>query len=181
MIVSLTRRFDKGRHYFITAGQGFARPGINPADMIVTVARRLLANVAYKGFFHLLSANFIIGFLGFGSQLLVAKFLTPTELGEVRIIQSYVAVAAIIAGFGFNTAVLKLCSESRSLEEKSYIFARNIYYTIPFMAGTLCLVFILARHGLLSADPVVNRWMEVYMLAIPGIVGTSLTWYICRR
>lgn len=72
---------------------------------------QLLRDILNKGFFHLLSANFIIGFLGFGSQLLVAKFLTPVELGQIRTMQSFIGVATILAGFGFNTAVLKLCSE----------------------------------------------------------------------
>jgi len=82
----------------------------------------LFKDVEKKGFFHLVSANLIIGFLGFGSQLLVAKYLTPVELGQIKTIQAFINVATIIASFGFGISVLKLCSEKKSLEEKAYIF-----------------------------------------------------------
>ncbi len=135
---------------------------------------QLLTNIKKKGFFHLLSANFIIGFLGFGSQLLVAKFLTPIELGQIKAIQSFIGVGAILAGFGFNTAILKLCSEKRSSEERAFIFKQNFYYTIVpillVLAGFVCL----AKFGLLSPDKTINKWLPLYMLVIPALVYTSL-------
>ena len=88
----------------------------------------LLRNVTDKGFFHLLSANVLMGFFAFGSQLLVAKFLTPLELGQIKTMQAILGVATIAAGFGFNTAVLKLCSEARPSNEKYYIFKKNVLY-----------------------------------------------------
>lgn len=144
---------------------------------IVTSKRKilqLLKDITAKGFFHLLSANFIIRFLGFGSLLLVAKFLTPTELGQIRVMQSYIAVAAIVAGFGFNTAVLKLCSEKRPIEEKSYVFNRNAFYTGLFIIPTLFVLFLLSNFGLLSTDPIINRWFILYIIVIPATVYTAL-------
>lgn len=135
---------------------------------------QLLSNITEKGFFHLLSANFIIGFLGFGSQLLVAKFLTPIELGQIKAIQSFIGVGVILAGFGFNTAVLKLCSEKRPSKESAFIFKQNFYYTIVpillVLAGFVCL----AKLGLLSPDKTINNWLPLYMLVIPAFVYTSL-------
>lgn len=81
---------------------------------------KIIGNIREKGFSHHLSANVIIVFLAFGSQLLVAKFLTPSELGQIKAIQSFIGVCPILAGFGFNTAVLKLCSEKRFREKNSY-------------------------------------------------------------
>jgi len=135
---------------------------------------QLLRNITNKGFFHLLSANFIIGFLGFGSQLLVAKFLTAEELGQIKTIQSFIGVAIILAGFGFNTAVLKLCSEKRSSEERAYIFKRNFYYTSIPIFLVLIVLFILARLKFLSPDPAINKLLLPYMLVIPAMTWTSL-------
>ena len=135
---------------------------------------QLLANITGKGFFHLLSANFVIGFLGFGSQLLVAKFLTPIELGQIRTIQSFIGVGIILAGFGFNAAVLKLCSEKRSSEERAFIFKQNFYYTIVPILLVLTSLFCLAKFGLLSPDNTINKWLPLYMLVIPATVYASL-------
>lgn len=135
---------------------------------------QLFANITKKGFFHLLSANVIIGFLGFGSQLLVAKFLTPIELGQIKAIQSFIAVGTILAGFGFNTAVLKLCSEKRASEERAFIFRQNFYYTIVPVLLVLAGLFCLAKLGLLSPDKTINKWLPFYMLVIPAATYTTL-------
>ena len=134
----------------------------------------LLTDITNKGFFHLLSANFIIGFLGFCSQLLVAKFLTPIELGQVKTMQSFIGVATNFAGFGFNTTVLKLCSEKRSLEERAFIFKQNFYYTTIPILFVLVLLFLLAKLGLFSPDRAINKWLSLYMFVIPSMTYTSL-------
>jgi O-antigen/teichoic acid export membrane protein len=105
---------------------------------------------------------------------MVAKFLTPLELGQIRTMQSFIMLACILAGFGFNTAVLKLCSENRPVEEKDFLFKQNFYYTIMPIAAVLLLIFMLSRTGLLSPDTAINRWLPLYMLVIPAMTYTSL-------
>jgi len=134
----------------------------------------LFKDVEKKGFFHLVSANLIIGFLGFGSQLLVAKYLTPVELGQIKTIQAFINVATIIASFGFGISVLKLCSEKRSLEEKAYIFKRNLQYASIFILITLGFLLLIAELKLFSPDGAVNKWMPIYMFIIPASVYTLL-------
>ena len=73
-----------------------------------------LSSVNKKGFFHLLFANFFIQFVGFGSQFVVAWFLTPEELGQIKIMQTYLSVVLLFTTLGFTTSTLKLCSENRS-------------------------------------------------------------------
>jgi O-antigen/teichoic acid export membrane protein len=134
----------------------------------------LIEDITKKGFFHLVSANLIIGFMGFGSQLLVVKFLTPEELGQIKALQAFVAFAAVLAGCGFNTSVLKLCSEKRSVEEKAYIFRQNLLFSIIPTLVILCLLFLSAKLQVLSPDRTVNKWMLYYMFVIPAGVYTSL-------
>ncbi|MBU0581251.1 MAG: oligosaccharide flippase family protein, partial [Candidatus Margulisbacteria bacterium] len=135
---------------------------------------KILRNVEGKGFFHLLLANFFIQFIGFGSQLLVAKFLSPLELGQIKIMQSFIAVTSIFAGFGFNTSILKICAENRSLEQKQFIFKKNCYYSALPTLFVILVLFMLAKLQLLSPDKTVNKWMSIFVISIPAAVYTAL-------
>jgi len=135
---------------------------------------KLLLAVKNKGFFHLLSANFMIKFLGFGSQLVVAKFLSSVDLGRIKAMQSIIAIAVIFAGLGLNTAVLKLCSENRTLGEKSNILKVNIKLSLVGIVIALSIISLLAILGVLSPDEEINRMMLIFMLSIPSAVIASL-------
>jgi len=134
----------------------------------------LLRSAREKGFFELLCVNFLTQFLGFGTILLVAKFLTPLEIGEIRILQSYAAVFAILAGFGLNTTVLKNCSENRDDQDRQRIlraaFGRSLIAT-----GIALLVLIgLCMGGLMTSSRHLSVWMIVYAVAIPFSVTTNI-------
>jgi O-antigen/teichoic acid export membrane protein len=132
---------------------------------------RLLSNqihsVAHKGFFHLLSANFFIQFLGFGTSLLVAKFLTPVELGEVRIIQSYFVVFSVMAVFGHSSAVLKFCSEEQSQAKRESILKAAVIRVFLFTSITFGLLGVLVYSGLLTSSRELAIWLLIYALILP--------------
>lgn len=131
-----------------------------------------LANFAHnlqaKGFFHLLSSKYILRFVGFGSQLLVIKFLTATELGQIKTIQSYLAVAALFATFGFNTSILKLCSEKIEPDLKAAIFKYNLKSSFLFLGITLLAVFLFSKFKILSPDDNINFWLPIFALSLPA-------------
>jgi O-antigen/teichoic acid export membrane protein len=127
-----------------------------------------------KGFFDLLSVNFLTQFLGFGSVLLVAKFLTPKELGDVKILQSYTALLVIFATFGFNASVLKLCAENRSDQEKAGILRLAVIRSSITTVITLLLTITLAMAGLITPSRHLSFWLTVYVCSIPMQVLTSL-------
>lgn len=132
-------------------------------------------NIRGKGFFNLLFVNFLTQFLSFGSVLLVAKFLSPTELGEIKIIQSYVGVFTIIASFGFNTAVLKMCSENRSEKEKSGILRLALGYAGISTIIALLLLVVLTLTGIItSLTKHTSYWLIVYACSIPMQVATAI-------
>lgn len=135
-----------------------------------SVLAALVLNAANKGVFHLFAANVTIGVLAFGAQLLVVKFLTPAELGYIKTLQSFMAIATLLAGFGFNTAVVKLCSEKNSPGARAYIFRKCFSYSLVPIAATM--LFLIAAAQLKWFSPVeeVNAWMPVYMLMVPGFV-----------
>ena len=137
--------------------------------------RIYLLRAFQRGFFHLLSANVLLGFLGFGSQLLVVKYLSPVELGQIRTMQSFLAVALVVGSFGFNTAVLKLCSENRPTHERAYIFKKNFLYSLVPTTGVLLGLFVCARLNLLSPDPAISRLLPFYMFLLPASSAASMS------
>ena len=135
----------------------------------------LFRDVARKGFFHLLSANVLLGVFGFGSQLMVVKYLTPVELGEIKTMQSFFGVATIIAMMGLNTAVLKLCSEHRPLDERNSIYKTNLLLSAIPTVAVLGILYFCARLNMLSPDSTVNRVLPVFMFVIPATVVSSMS------
>lgn len=127
-----------------------------------------------KGFFHLLSANFLTQFLQFGSTLLVAKLLSRVELGEIRILQSYASLFVVIAGFGFNAAVLKSCSENREDSDRLSILRLALCRAAITVGAVLCIVAVLCLTGIVSSSRHLSLWLLVYCLMIPFAVTTDI-------
>ncbi|OQD33325.1 lipopolysaccharide biosynthesis protein [Bacillus toyonensis] len=71
-----------------------------------------------KGFFSLLLTKFLVQFVGFGSVILVAKFISPESMAQIKSLQTYLILAVLIGTFGLDTAILKYCSEPREEGEK---------------------------------------------------------------
>ncbi len=144
--------------------------------------RAAIRNASAKGFFHLLTANLAIGLLAFGSQLLVIKFLSPSEMADIKTMQSFIGIAAVIAGFGLNTAVLKMCSEQRSDTERSEILRQSLRYAILPIVLVLAAMAFAAKLGLFSPAPLVNRWMFIFMFSVPATaLGSILMVYLQAR
>ena len=118
----------------------------------------IFRNFHRKGFFHLLSANILIQFVAFGSQLFVANILTPDDLGRIKIIQTYLSIFSIIAGMGFNTSVLKLCSENRTLKDKKKIFESGLFFTIISTISLYFLILLLNYFNIFSTDKII-KWL----------------------
>lgn len=128
---------------------------------------QFLKKVTERGFFHLLSVNFLVQFLGFGTSLLVSKFITPEELGTIKIIQSYTAFFWVLAGFGLNSAVLKFCSENRTDQERQGILKTSFGFSLISISVTLLIVWLLTSGGILASTPELGRWLIIYSLVIP--------------
>ncbi len=135
---------------------------------------KLLKNVSNKGFFHLLSANFLVQFLGFGSQLLVVKFLSPSQIGYIKVIQSYTSIFCILACFGFNSAVLKLCSEQIDENSKRYILKKSCLYSLITSTSVIIIFIALTLSGFLGFQNNIKHWAVVYAFSIPAMVYTVL-------
>lgn len=103
-----------------------------------------------KGYFHLLSANGLMKIFGFSSQFIVAWLLTVDDLGRIKIIQSYLALAVILGGAGLNTSVLKLCSENRTIDNKKELFGTALIFSVLACLVTYLALVSLGYSGLLT-------------------------------
>lgn len=134
----------------------------------------LLQNVKNKGFFYLLSANVFIQIAGFASQFLVAWILPPSDIGRIKILQTYSNLAGIVAGLGFNTSVLKLCSETRSLGEKAFLFEQSVKYTAVASLFIFSLFLAASYNRMFTNDSTLVIYFCFYSLIVVTIAFTSL-------
>jgi O-antigen/teichoic acid export membrane protein len=141
----------------------------NKTGKLLSTSRQLLSDVGKMGFFHLLSANFFIQLLTFSSGLFVAWILTPEQIGQIKVMQSYSGVAIIIAGLGFNISVLKLCSENRTPGQKLFLYNKAFNYTLITVISSYIIFSIIALMGLASADATINNLQISYLQALKKI------------
>jgi len=134
----------------------------------------LLQNSYHKGFFHLLSANIFIQISGFASQLLVSWLLTPKDIGIIKFLQTYSNLFSILATGGLNTAVLKLCSEKRELNEKIVIYKTSLKYMLLFFFLAAFSLLILLSFNILTYDIKIKYYFLIYIPIIFAISYNSI-------
>jgi O-antigen/teichoic acid export membrane protein len=143
--------------------------------LIVLSKSRDLVSRAFKGgFFHLYGANLLILASGFGLQIFVAHLLPAATLGNLKVMQSYFALLYVIAAVGFNIATLKIASEKLSEDELQRVLKTSLVYSTGGVV--LCIVGVYAVNlsiGL-SANPVINEWILLFVWSIPLIVYARL-------
>ena len=122
------------------------------------------------GFFHLLSANMLIQITSFGGQIFLTRILSVEDIGTIKVMQSYLNVLVILATFGLNTSVLKLCSENVSEEEKKSMFSFSFFITL-FVSLILILGVISLYHlSIINVDYL----FTIYIFLIPCLSLTSI-------
>lgn len=134
---------------------------------------KIYKNLTEKGFFHLLSVNLMLQFLSFGSSLFVSKYLSPVELGEIKIIQSYANFFLLIAGYGYATAILKFCSENIENEQKYGLFRYSLFQSFKATGISIAILFIFTYWNIISPSPHISFWLAVYAAIIPFAVFTN--------
>lgn len=118
------------------------------------------------GFLHLFFSNFLIQFMVFGSQMLVAGLLLPEDFGRIKILQTYVDVASIIGGGGFVVAIMKLIPETKDVNEKRKILSYSSSRVIFISFLVFLVLNILSFFHLISSDKLVNSFFHVFSIII---------------
>jgi len=138
--------------------------------------KELLSQINNKGFFHLLSANFLIQIVAFASQLFVAGILSAEDIGRIKIIQTFLSIFSIVAGMGINASVLKLCSENRTDVERSSILRVALKYTLISTILFYILILGLNHFSVLSKDMIIKQLIPIGLF--PLITNSLFLVYI---
>lgn len=119
-----------------------------------------------KGFFHLFFSNFLIQFMVFGSQMLVAGLLLPEDLGRIKVLQTIIDVASIIAGGGLVVAVLKLVPETLDKVKHYFVLQYSLKYAFLFSIGVFVILNVLSFIGMLSSDIEINTLFPAFSVVL---------------
>lgn len=126
----------------------------------------LIKTSFHKGLFHLLGSNFLVQFLGFGLVLFLAKYLSVGEVGNLKLLHSYIALFILIGCFGFNSSILKFCSEDVSKLERLGCFNHGIKRVILLSAFSFILLLCFNFFYLIPNHPELNPWAYYYGFSI---------------
>lgn len=133
-----------------------------------------LKNIAGKGFFHLFTAQGLILAAGFISQFFVAGFLEPADIGRVKIMQTYIGLATLFCGLGFNSSLLKLASEKIEENEKKDLYRAAFLVTLISFMFIYFLFGFLTKIKLISTDPEILRLFPLYSVFILPLALQSI-------
>jgi len=139
--------------------------------------------VASKGFFYLFTAQGFIVIGGFASQFFVAAFLDPTDIGRIKIMQTYINLSVLICGLGFDTSLLKLVSENREDTERKKLYQTAFLVTLICFFCIYLFLCLLSFLGMISSDPVISEIFPLYVLfLLPlSLQNVQLAYYQARK
>ena len=118
-----------------------------------------------RGYVPVFSMNILLQLLGFGSTVMVAKFLLPAELAIVKTAQAYAAVAVILAGVGLTAPVLRFCADSRIGEEVQQAMLRTALTAVAWVSFAVVAMILLAVSGTAAGG---------LTMASPGFCGSVI-------
>jgi len=139
-----------------------------------TVILKQIKSMQGKGFWHLLSVNYMTQLLGFGSVILVSKFLTPIEVGQMKIIQSYAQFFVVIGMLGLNTACLKFCAERIDESRREYILRTALLRGLASSVVSVALLAILVKARVIASAGGLGTWLLIYSAVIPILVVSNI-------
>ncbi len=136
--------------------------------------KKKAAYLIRSGIPHLLSANLFTYFLQFGSSLLVAGFLTPAELGEMRVLQGYILIFTLLATGGFSTAVLTYCGGTSDPRLQHGILMLGFRRAFGTTLAALAALVGLTLMGLTVKSRQSWPHLAIYASAIPFSVSAEM-------
>ncbi|KZN40504.1 lipopolysaccharide biosynthesis protein [Pseudoalteromonas luteoviolacea] len=128
--------------------------------------KALFSKALEKGFFHLLFSNFLVQFLGFGLVLFLAAHLTPAEVGNLKLLHSFGAFFIMLACFGFNSSILKFCSEDVSQGEKQAYLVHGLKAVTLISIISFLLFTLICAFYLIPSREEIGYWPYVYGVSI---------------
>ena len=138
----------------------------------------LFSKLRKKGFFHLIVSNYSVQFIVFGSHLLIAKIMTPSDVGIIKTIETFVNMAIVLGGGGVIFAILKVIPEHQDLNIRNLSLRFSLKYVAVFSLCVLVIFNLIAYLGLISQDEKLVFWFHQYsLIIIPSVIVMLLIRY----
>jgi len=126
------------------------------------------------GYGAVFSMNVLLQILGFGSTILVAKFILPSELAMLKTAQAYAAVAVILAGAGLTSPLLRFCADPSIQDKAQQVMLRKSMRIIAIVSTIVVLVAVCATELLWGITSYPGQVYVVYALLLPALAITTL-------
>ncbi|WP_158655210.1 MATE family efflux transporter [Flavivirga eckloniae] len=138
----------------------------------------LFLKLKKKGFFHLIISNYSVQFIVFGSHLLVAKIMTPSDVGIIKTIETFINMAIVLGGGGAIFALLKIIPENKDKELRNYSLRFAIKYVVVFSITIFIAFNLLAYFEVISKNRELVFWFYQYsFIIVPSVVVMLLIRY----
>lgn len=134
----------------------------------------LFLRLKEKGFFHLIISNYSVQFIVFGSSLLVAKIMSPTDVGIIKTIETFANMAIVLGGGGVIFAILKVIPEHKDSAIRRLSLLFSLKYATFFSLAVFVFFNLLAYSGFVSQDDKLVYWFQQYSFIIVPSVLTML-------
>lgn len=134
----------------------------------------LFLKLKERGFFHLIISNYSVQFIVFGSSLLVAKIMSPTDVGIIKTIETFANMAIVLGGGGVIFAILKVIPEQKDSAIRRLSLLFSLKYATFFSLVIFLLFNLMAYAGLVSKDSKLIYWFHQYSFIIVPSVLTML-------
>ncbi len=110
--------------------------------------------------------------------MLVAKIMSPTDVGIIKTIETFANMAIVLGGGGVIFAILKVIPENKdsSIQRLSLLF--SLKYATFFSLAVFVFFNVLAYFGFISEDNTLVYWFQQYsFLIIPSVLTMLLIRY----
>lgn len=138
----------------------------------------LFLKLKEKGFFHLIISNYSVQFIVFGSSLLVAKIMSPTDVGIIKTIETFANMAIVFGGGGVIFAILKVIPEHKDSAVRRFSLIFSLKYATVFSLAVFVFFNLLGYLGLISQDENLVYWFQQYsFIIVPSVITMLLIRY----
>ncbi len=132
-----------------------------------------------KGLIHMFALNILIFFLHLLIQTVFITYLNPTDLGRVKIIESFLNIITLIIVFGLNTSILKLCSERIKDNLKLKYLGISIKVSLIIFIITYIASLVFNYYNLISPDIFIdNKITLIVIIALPIAMRSLISTYL---
>ena len=141
--------------------------GLKGNDLLPSLRRRLLSGGLWA-----FGSRFATAFTAFVTNVLLARLLTPEDLGAYFLAFSVVSVGSLVALLGLDQAVVRLLAES--VDMKQFGRVRQVLGKMLVLAGTGAL-------GVGSAYLLFGRYVDTHLFRAPafaGVTGLVAAWIV---